>query len=359
MKPTMIIALLVLCSAPFYSLAEEESEMELLRGRLPDGRAFRTDGQGAQLVDYIAELELSVEELNRRVGGLEDEVKEKQAAIERLQKGEMGEGRLIERDLAAGLVWKEDRKEAGRETGGTAADRIICPPADCSVEMAKAHERLDLLRTDLEIEQQKRSKETAELKSMVTDLEGSLRARDQELEALRAKLAESEMQVKSLEVSLRSAEEKARQADQAGQAAAVALAPVMQMAALDTAKLAVEGAVRPEVPSFSSRKDALSQARGRAVQTVKGKILTDLNQIKSLVSSRDQLFKRYSGHRRAVSFKPASAVSSKNRGLDELIACVKSASSVYELSLLSREGGEIEAKIQDDIGLIQRMLKAG
>lgn len=44
------------------------------RGRLPDGRAFRTDAEGTQLVDYIAELELSVEALNRRVQGLEGEV---------------------------------------------------------------------------------------------------------------------------------------------------------------------------------------------------------------------------------------------------------------------------------------------
>lgn len=42
------------------------------RGRLPDGRAFRTDTDGNQVVDYIAELETTVDALTQQVIALED-----------------------------------------------------------------------------------------------------------------------------------------------------------------------------------------------------------------------------------------------------------------------------------------------
>lgn len=45
-------------------------------GRLADGRAYRTDNQGVQLVDYIAELELQVEEQKRTITSLVNQLEE-------------------------------------------------------------------------------------------------------------------------------------------------------------------------------------------------------------------------------------------------------------------------------------------
>ncbi|GEM_PF-5560052 len=56
--------LLILCLASFV-ISEE-------RGRLPDGRAFRTDADGNQVIDYIAELETTVDALTEQVIALED-----------------------------------------------------------------------------------------------------------------------------------------------------------------------------------------------------------------------------------------------------------------------------------------------
>jgi hypothetical protein len=44
------------------------------RGRLPDGRAFRTDTDGNQVVDYIAELETTVDALTQQIIALEDKL---------------------------------------------------------------------------------------------------------------------------------------------------------------------------------------------------------------------------------------------------------------------------------------------
>lgn len=45
-------------------------------GRLADGRPYRVDEQGMRLSDYIAEIEVTNEELRQQVTGLEDEVAE-------------------------------------------------------------------------------------------------------------------------------------------------------------------------------------------------------------------------------------------------------------------------------------------
>ena len=79
-------------------------EKENDRGRLPDGRAFRTDLEGAQIVDYIAELEQSIAEQNRKITSLEDENASIQKEYERVKAGRPEE--ISEKDL----VKKQDQQ---------------------------------------------------------------------------------------------------------------------------------------------------------------------------------------------------------------------------------------------------------
>src|SRR5690606_5305661 len=53
-------------------------------GRTADGRAYRIDAQGLRLVDQMAELEVTVDELRRQVIALENELETKNRKIERL-----------------------------------------------------------------------------------------------------------------------------------------------------------------------------------------------------------------------------------------------------------------------------------
>ena len=92
-----VLIVSVLIASPL--LAEDQE-----RGRRSDGRAFRTDQDGTQVVDYIAELEVTVDTLTRRLHGLEDSMQEKEQMIERLQKGFRSARRsdgLQERDLVS------------------------------------------------------------------------------------------------------------------------------------------------------------------------------------------------------------------------------------------------------------------
>ena len=77
--PSILLAVLLVTP----SLARSD-DGESERGRLPDGRAFRTDVAGNEIVDYIAELEVSIEQLNRRIYGLEEEVKTRDSMLARI-----------------------------------------------------------------------------------------------------------------------------------------------------------------------------------------------------------------------------------------------------------------------------------
>ncbi|MCB0318635.1 MAG: hypothetical protein KDD56_07745 [Bdellovibrionales bacterium] len=79
------------------SVAEDTAK----RGRLPDGRAYRVDAAGNELVDYIAELEVTNDALKQRIIGLEDEVKEKVEAIDRIKETGEINPQVEERNLLA------------------------------------------------------------------------------------------------------------------------------------------------------------------------------------------------------------------------------------------------------------------
>lgn len=190
----------------FSNLWAEDEESS--RGRLADGRAFRTDAQGNQLVDYIAELELSVEQLKRRVNGLEFELSEKQTALDRVAAGK-GESKVVaERDLFKGKELKPEAPVAGtsgftspqpKERASLEALAATCPEqpkcpevgadAACSHEVASLRQLLEKARFDADIAQKVADKGKSELErtqALLTTKQGECEA---SLGDMRAKLA--------------------------------------------------------------------------------------------------------------------------------------------------------------------------
>lgn len=330
----------VLCLS---ALAFAENDPD--RGRLPDGRAFRKDDQGNQLVDYIAELEVNIEQLERQVQALEDDLKDKQTTIEKLQLGQSTATKVSEKTII------EPEK---------AARTAPCPPAtECQPLLSQTASDLESARADLDIERKVSSQKIEGLTAELASLRSTLESQTSELDRLKLELTNA----KSEGDALRSAsdvlkEELVRIKAEQTEAAKPLEAPQPVVAAR------IEPEVAP-LPLLEARasldlgRTSLSAARARAVESLRGKMLTDINKIKGLIGQRDELYSRYASKRRTVAFKPSTPVSSKNRNLEEIIRAIKAASSVYELSGLSREIGEIQAKLQDDINLMNRMRKVG
>lgn len=183
-----------LLAIPYVALSEDESEPS--RGRLADGRAFRTDAQGNQLVDYIAELEMSVEQLNRKVNGLEFEVAEKQKQVDRLQSQGISDRKLAERDLLNGQAAKFSESVRGADNHNIPAQQfkesqpaVSCPPQECSVQVAPVQQLLEKTRFDLGVVQKINDKRQQDIQSLQIELQQNKLLCDQQLSKFQSEMA--------------------------------------------------------------------------------------------------------------------------------------------------------------------------
>lgn len=453
------------------SVVAEESP----RGRLADGRAYRTDESGTQLVDYIAELEVNAEAMNRRIVGLEDELADKVRIIERLNRGETGalalRGELKERSLteahsaetsrvSTGELERAQadnkrlaeelrrlRDESARQDSEQGAARLEEAQAEnkrledelrrlreqgargdsdrstAQLQLAQAdNKRLEdelrqlreqsarrsaeesaqlvevgRLRAELETERRLRdqdqvtyaavSRECAELRSapkascdpavalavQAAVREGGSRERtlQEELAVARAtsaaELSQAQSRHQELEDSITRlkgelttvrASLAGMEADLAGARSALATSvrPAAAVAPA-TERMPVSSVTAPIRPVG---RDYASRSRLAVVDSLRGSMLSDLNQVRSLVVTRDNLFSRSTrqGDQR-VRFKPSPLLSTGRRTLDDIAVGIRSAGQVHELTRLRTDLAEIRALVQDDIDLLRRTGRAG
>lgn len=330
---------------PAILCAEDEE-----RGRLADGRAFRTDGEGNQLVDYIAELEVTAEALQTQVQGLESELKEKIAKISVLE-GQQGCSKpLAERALT---------------TTPETADLGRCETERSRISQLDA--LLESTREDLSIERQISVKRLEEAKRTELSLRSEIEERTKSLESLTGELKLAQGELQNLQKQL------------SAQPLAVVRAQVIPeaRAALKPETIAPEVAIQPvterstdtqavglanpltvttseaQVPGTSAT--ALIQARGKAVEVVRSRMRTEINQLKGLIASRDQAFRNYNRSATSVSFRPQPVVSESGMSLAEIERRLVASSTVSEVARLGRDIAQIRARMNEDIALLKRM----
>lgn len=325
--------------------AEEEE-----RGRLADGRAFRTDGEGNQLVDYIAELEVTAEALQTQVQGLESELKEKIAKISVLE-GQQG---CLKPLAERALTTTPQTADLGR----------------CDTERSRISQLDSLLesaREDLTIERQLSVKRLDEAKRTELSLRSEIEERTKSLESLTGELKLAQGELQNLQKQL------------SAQPLAVVRAQVIPeaRAALKPETIAPEVAIYPvterstdsqtvglanplpittseaQVPGASAT--ALIQARGKAVEVVRARMRTEINQLKGLIASRDQAFRNYNRSATSVSFRPQPVVSESGMSLAEIERRLVASSTVSEVARLGRDIAQIRARMNEDIALLKRM----
>jgi hypothetical protein len=351
-------------------------------GRLSDGRAFRTDAEGNQLVDYIAELEVSVEAFRTQVRGLEEELQEKQASIDRLKQGASVEATIAERDLVAATP------EKAADAPGVAT--IVAASDSCASseeQVAQLQLAMGEVRADLELERALASKKTEEAERTRKDLETKLIARDETLESLRTDYQTAEVKIASLNEELAGVRSQlllaTENATRERQGAPVQMAsaerilrpkvlpllseeetearPTMQerspRAGISVAGVGGNEVARLLQPSESdgSETSSLSTARARAVEVVRGKVRLELSQLKGLIAGRDQAVQRYRSKPQVVSFKPQPAVSAEGSSVAQLEERLEAVVSVSDAAKIGREASQIRAKMNEDIALIKRM----
>jgi DNA repair exonuclease SbcCD ATPase subunit len=136
--PAQILFLLAFFVISSSAMAADESSD---KGRLDDGRAYRVDKDGFQIIDQVAELEVASDDLRRQVVALEDELKEKNKLIERLGGAKyLEQDRVNESDLLSGSKSKLPRAK-------TIAD-LKKKSKDCGEHTVKLQQELEELEKE-------------------------------------------------------------------------------------------------------------------------------------------------------------------------------------------------------------------
>lgn len=390
MRVWALVAVAVLAFLPVITGPLNGAADQAKRGRLPDGRAYRTAADGVEMVDYVAELELTVDELNRRVHGLEDELAEKASRIERLQASGLREQGIKERDLLGADANQPAAAESAEAykpvrcpqpppcpvcaAGGAASAAESRRDPDCQRDLASVRDEADIFRSAAaaakdelilaraRIESQSREVErlkavqsaalrggeerTAEFQSLLNSQSAAAAEKEAAAAASERKAAALQRQVELLERRL---------AEQASAAAARA-----EAVRVEQPKASISAAVLREAPAGAAAGgERLSAARIQAVSGLKSSINSGINQLRGLVAERDRRFREYQPRSGALRFKPRPAVSSRGYGLDEISRRAGSAQSVAEMASLDRDLRDIRIAVKDDLTFIERMRKGG
>jgi|GEM_PF-2744443 len=379
------------------------------KGRMADGRAFRTDSAGNQLVDYIAELEVSTEALNRRVMGLEDEITAKNRMIEQLRSGG---GANIKPLAESDLLRSNGDSANGDSANGDSAKNVAtrCSVSDCATVVKSQIEPLqqELQRTRVSLEEERQQAQSsfedyesnikelrvkvqnpncprmdcgAEISRVADESRRNLesaraenvrltREMNSQIEELKAELSSSQGELLKVRSQYVSAVERADRATavakRAEQIAAPEVVAVNSLASTDarasyrapSTKDAVERATTAlEVmpPMNPGMPASLVAARERAVMGLRSGLMQDLSEVTTLIAKRDRQFARFKQPTGAVKIKSSSAVAASGRDLNTIAKDARNAKSVYELSQLRKDLADIRAKTQDDIAIMTRM----
>jgi len=116
-------------------------------GRLPDGRAFRVDAAGNEIVDYIAELEVSIDTLNRQIDSLRSELEQKSVALTTCRAGLSPS--LKERDIGA---HKQISSEACDSVESMMAVELASLRDEKDIQMVEMKNDLEACRTLIDVE---------------------------------------------------------------------------------------------------------------------------------------------------------------------------------------------------------------
>lgn len=325
-----VYSIFVCCVFIFSAFAEDEP----LRGRLPDGRAFRTDSQGVQIVDYIAELELSIEALNRRVQGLEDELQECNE-----NGGNQGGAKkeVIEKDIFAEQstnnnqqVFDLQQKLRACEAKAKESSRmdVAYQPSTCEAELQAKSREVALLETSLN-----------DYKKTVASLK--LKAENGDADASKRELVKIKGDFEAYKLHT-SQELKNKQGE-------LDKANKWVCKKCDTMRVAKARAESP-MASFVLNNDS-------TFAPIRGQLQSEYNKLHSAIKVRDAKFKQYRAGAQRVTFSLSPLRSANRRSLESIKYGIWHENDLQALTSLRADIRQISISVNDDIALIDRMMK--
>lgn len=361
------------------------------RGRLTDGRAFRTDAQGMQLVDYIAELEVTIDELKRRVHGLQYEVEEKEDIISALKRNGGTTPSIVEKDLLT--------QKAANEILAVPLIKQQCPApepcpdsfkrggGDCSQAVSSAKKEVALLTKEREQLQKTLTARNEMLSSYKKLVAKNSQHADSQVPLLQSQLLQKEEESQTLLASLgkvraelEATKEKNKQVVSKLDALRDGCQVYQEEMGLLNAKLTDENTELREQfaelqKELATSKENLVEAKSAAekekntteraslstrsleqLSTARSELQTLFNRTRGMVYERDKRYKllmQSSG--RSLRVEMSSLRSERGMTLKAISEKIRSVPSLTAASALRRDLLDIQRLVKTDIKLIGRM----
>jgi hypothetical protein len=296
------------------AFAEEPSN-----GTLPDGTPFRRDAQGVEVIDYVAELENSVTYLKDRVRELEQQVETGRDTISLL---------------------KEERSQ--EEPRAIAEPKLF--EADLDITPGSNNKLIDKSATD----------KTEVKPAIVRDIPAKI---SNNIVSEKSAPAIDSPQI----VAARSHRQSMIDRTKLGNAAVpsvenVIIKPVVAETSAQRLTKA-EPRTSPKIIQPTIVKPAPKKLD--PIEIAKGEIRKDFVVVRKLRAERDAAFKAYSENPGANSLKitPTLLVSSRKRSIERLESDTKIATREREIVQIRGEIAQIKKLINDDMALVNRILK--
>ena len=329
---TIITAFLLVLS--FSATAQE-------LGRLPDGRAFRTDTEGNQVVDYIAELEATVDALTKQVIAYEDAGASKITTCE----PQACTPQVIKEEVRVPVDCpKAETQDCSNEIENIKAAK----ESEAKAKITLLNSEIDSLRGELlqKADNSNESEAKASLSVKLMEKEEEHTQALKEISSLKDALEVEKSKV--AEIISVSAEEKARLVA-AKQALEVKIAEKQNIEPVIVAKVVEQ----PKVNVSIRQPAELEPSDG--FKSLKSTVLAETNRILSLQGTRDTLYASGKNQGSALMISPTLARSSDGKSLKALKEETIDASGLRDLLQIRKSLSEVRKILESDIEAIKRI----
>jgi chromosome segregation ATPase len=342
---SLLISCFVISSGP--SFAQVPSE----KGRLNDGRAYRTDGDGFKIVDQVAELEVTSDDMRRQIIALEDELEEKNRIIQRLGGGKyLKDSPVQEKDLLStnsrGLPRARtvmDVRKQEKQCG-----KII---SELNTEVASLRSRLEPASQEnpLYAEVQSLQQSKAALESENQTLKQNLASLEKEVYAENEKRISIDSEKEVLSKQLASAQARASELE--SQLAAVEQKNQVKIAELERVATISQGRAKlAAVAQKTPVERKINSSRGS--KEFKGK----LRRIQQKILKRKSYLDKLKRSKKGISIAASSLETASGISLDELRIEIAKGGQLSELQI-RKALIEIEQILNQDIKTASRLAK--
>ena len=338
----------IVWSIAFGNLRADDTQART--GRLKDGRPYRVDENGNQLVDRMAELEVTVGDLQREVSSLQDELRDKDGMIKQL-----GGARPAVRtsalppaassvppkcnELVSNLVLKVSQLEnrLRSQPSSVQAAAAVQVPKGCDYDSPEnpLWDQVNKLQAELmkapSVELLAREREhNKHLENQIEETQEGASEKEQRALILSEKLKEANERASALEKEL------GQQTDR-------------RKVALDIEES--RGRLARQVPS-----QEYSHSEGD-VGVIRAELNASLKKISALISDRKDFLDNLRKKNSTISISIQPLVTQNGVSLDSLRARVSHLSSAEDVPEIRTGLGEISKLLQDDINTLRRLLK--